>query len=63
MWLYMFCIIVEDVHGWLSQECGAGLRWKGSRVAVYVCIIVEDMNGWLSQEGGGGFKMEGESCD
>ena len=36
VWLYMFCIIAENRDGWLSQEVGAGLRWKGSRVAVYV---------------------------
>ena len=36
MWLYNFCIIVEDMSGWLSQDGRAVLRWTWSRVAVNV---------------------------
>ena len=62
MWLYIFCIIVEDKNGWLSQDGWDGLKVEGESCCCIFCIIVEDMNGWLSQLGGDRFKVEGESC-
>ena len=29
MWLYIFCIIVEDMNSWLSQEGGGWLTVEG----------------------------------
>ena len=41
---------------------GAGLRWKGSRVAVYVVYYCRGHE-WLAEPGWWcRFKVEGESC-
>ena len=52
MWLYMFCIIVEDTNGWLSREGVDGFMAEGEPCGFMFFIIVEDMNVWLSQDGG-----------
>ena len=63
MWLNMFCIIIEDMNGWLTQEGGPGLNWKRSRVAVYVLNYYRGHEPLAEPGGWGGFKMEGESWD
>ena len=40
---------------------GTGLRWKGSRVAVYVFYYCRRYEWPSDPEGGDGFKVEGES--
>ena len=60
MWLYMFCITVEGMNCWLSQDGVDGLKLEGESCGcMFSCIIVEDMNGWLNQEGGDRLKVEG----
>ena len=50
MWLYMFCIIVEDMNGWLTTEGGDGFKVEGESCG---CKDLKDFNGdavgeWLS---------------
>ena len=39
MWLYMFCINVEDMNIWLSQEGGDGLEVKGDSCGC-ICFVL-----------------------
>ena len=42
-----------------ARRVGAGLRWKGSRVAISVLYYYRGHEWLLSQEGGGRFMVEG----
>ena len=45
MWLYMFCIIVEDMNGCLTREGGDGFKVEGESggCICFSYIIVEDI--------------------